>query len=253
MPDILLQLQSGGRLKDYIRAFEVAERSGFNGVEIDTRSLGPDYDRFYLLSLEHGLPIRSLMAQSPVSFYLFDDASDQEAIQEIKPDVVAFKTPRAPFLRWPVEKIFTDQVGKYIENFGKSRIGVENAYERYSGILKPLFNVKGLRDFIYEHDVSAIFDVSDCAASGMDILLSLDMLMPRIKNIHFSDYGGQSSRGHRFPGFGLLPLGTLLSRLKEYRYNGLITLEVDPGELPIDDGEHVTLFGEIIRFIKSYF
>lgn len=253
MPDVLLQMRPGGRFKDYKRAFDIAERSGFDGVETDARSIGSDTERMQLLSLEHGLPIKSILAQSPLYFYLFDYSTDHEVIEEIKPDVVVFKTPRASLLRWPLKKLFSDQIQKYVEQFGNNRIAVENTQQKGTGLSKPLFNIKGLRDFVYEHDISVNFDVSDCAASGMDILLSCDMLIPRIKNIHFSDYGGHVSKGHIFPGFGLLPLGMLLSRLREYKYNGLITLEVDPRDMPYDSEDHITLYSEIIGFIKSYF
>jgi sugar phosphate isomerase/epimerase len=87
----------------------------------------------------------------------------------------------------------------------------------------------------------------------MDILLSCDMLIPRIKNVHFSDYGGQTVMGHLPPGKGLLPLGMLLSRLNEYRYQGLITLEVEHDEPYFDADDNLLLYTEIVGFIKSYF
>lgn len=253
MPDVLFQLRPGGRFKEYIRAFDIAERSGFDGIETDIRSMGTDHERMHLLSLEHGLPIRSLLAQSPLYYYLFDSATDQEVIEEIMPDIVVFKTPKASLLRWPLKKIFVDQITKYGKKFGNHKIAVENTQHVNSAISKPLFNIKSLRDFVYEHDVSVNLDISECAASGMDILLSCDMLIPRIKNVHFSDYGGHASKSHIFPGFGLLPLGMFLSRLKEYKYKGLITLEVDSREMPYDDDDHIMLYSEIIGFIKSYF
>jgi sugar phosphate isomerase/epimerase len=79
------------------------------------------------------------------------------------------------------------------------------------------------------------------------------MLIPRIKNVHFSDYGGQTAMGHLIPGRGLLPLGMLLSRLNEYHYNGLITLEIDQEEPVFDLDDHLLLYSEIVGFIKSYF
>ncbi|CAJ36010.1 sugar phosphate isomerase/epimerase family protein [Methanocella arvoryzae] len=252
MPEVLLQLRPGGRFKDYIRAFDIAERSGFDGVEIESRAMGSDPERMNLLALEHGLPIKSVIAQDPLSYYLLDNTSDYEVIEEVDPEIVVFKTPSASVLSWPLRKIFSEQVRRYVEKLGKQKIAIENTYKT-AVLSKPIFNIKGLRDFVYEHDLSVNFDVSDCAASGMDILLSCDMLIPRIKNVHFSDYGGQASRGHIFPGFGLLPLGMFLSRLREYKYKGPITLEVDPRDMPYDSEDHITLYNEIIGFIKSYF
>jgi sugar phosphate isomerase/epimerase len=81
------------------------------------------------------------------------------------------------------------------------------------------------------------------------------MLIPRIKNVHFSDYGGQTAAGHLVPGAGLLPLGMLLARLNEYRYEGLITLEVDENGDLFDQTNHdpLVLYSEIVGFIRSYF
>lgn len=253
MPEVLLQLRPGGRFKEYKQAFDLAESAGFDGVEAHISSIGSDYERMNLLSLEHGLPIRSLIAQSPIHYYLFDYSTDQEAIEEIKPDVIVFKTPRASLFKWPLKKLLEDQIRRYCEHFDKHHIAIENSERKGSVIKEPLFNIKELRDFAYEHDISINFDISDCAASGMDIMLSCDMLIPRIRNVHFSDYGGHVSRGHLLPGFGLLPLGMFLSRLREYKYNGLITLEVDTRDLPYDRDDHITIYSEIIGFIKSYF
>jgi sugar phosphate isomerase/epimerase len=253
MPEVLLQLRPGGRFKEFKKAFDIAERSGFDGVEADARSIGSDYERINLLALEHGLPIKSIIAQNPISYYLFDYSTDQEIVEEIKPEVVVFKTPRASLLKWPLKKLFEDQIRRYGEHFDKKLIAVENSERKNSVIREPLFNIKELRDFAYKHDVSINFDISDCAASGMDIILSCDMLIPRIRNVHFSDYGGHVSRGHLLPGFGLLPLGMFLSRLKEYKYNGLITLEVDTRDMFFNKDDYITLYSEIIGFIKSYF
>ncbi|HMK46640.1 MAG TPA: TIM barrel protein [Methanocella sp.] len=253
MPEVLLQLRPWGGFKGYKRAFDMAERAGFDGVEMDGSHIGPDCDRIQLLSLEHGLPIKSMIAQSPISYYLFDYTADHRAIEEVNPELLVFKVPKATVLGWPLKKLYIDQIKKYGEKFGRSKVAIENSCRSKMSIARPLFNLKRLRDLAYEHDISINFDVSDCAASGMDILLSCDMLIPRIRNIHFSDYGGHNTGGHIFPGFGLLPLGMLLSRLHEYKYDGLITLEIDQREMPYPEDDHVTLFSEMVGFIRSYF
>lgn len=251
MPDVCLQLRPGSRFKEYKHAFEMAERAGFDGVEIDSRALSHDHFKIEILSLEHGLPVKSVLAPGPVSFYLFDSEGDNDIIETLKPELIVLKTPVSFIGRWPLQKIFEDQIRHYKRTYGKELVAIENSCRK--SIRQPLVDIKGVRDFAYAHDVLINFDVSDCAASGMDIILSCDMLVPKIKNVHFSDYGGFSRKGHLLPGMGLLPLGLLLGRLHEYRYNGLITIELDNTNSLTSDEDNVTLYSEIVGFIKSFF
>lgn len=251
MPDVCLQLRPSKKIRGYGKLFDFAERCGFDGVELCAPPFSVDCERIGLLSLEHNLPVRSIIAPGPISTTGVLMHGKNYAMDELKADLLVIEVPRASLMSWPAYRIFRNTVLLFKETYGKDRVAVENSHPTH--FQRPVLDIKKLRDFCYAHDVSVNFDVSNCAASGMDILLSCDMLIPRIKNIHFSDYGGQTTRGHLLPGRGLLPLGMLLSRLNEYHYNGLITLEVvhdDPG---FDVDEHLLLYSEIVGFIKSYF
>ncbi|OPY28622.1 MAG: Xylose isomerase-like TIM barrel [Methanocella sp. PtaU1.Bin125] len=251
MPDVCLQLRPSAKVKEYARMFDFAERCGFDGVELCQPPFSIDYERLNLLSLEHNLPVRSIIAPSPMSTAGVLMHGKCYAMEHLEPDLMVIEVPRASLLDWPAQLLFRNNVLLFKESYGKEKIAVENS--RPTQFQHPVLNIKTLRDFCYTHDVFINFDVSNCAAAGMDILLSCDMLIPRIKNVHFSDYGGQTAAGHLAPGMGLLPLGMLLSRLNEYRYNGLITLEVDNAEpLSVDDDPQI-LYSEIVGFIKSYF
>ncbi len=251
MPDVCLQLRPSSKVKEYARMFDFAERCGFDGVELCQPPFSIDYERLSLLSLEHNLPIRSIIAPSPLSTTGFLMHGKCYAMDEIDPDIMVIEVPRASLLNWPAQKIFQNNVLLFKDTYGKEKITIENS--RPTQFQHPVLDIKRLRDFSYAHDVFISFDISSCAASGMDILLSCDMLIPRIRNIHFSDYGGQTVAGHLVPGTGLLPLGMLLSRLEEYRYNGLITLEVDHTVSGPEDEDPQILYSEIVGFIKSYF
>jgi sugar phosphate isomerase/epimerase len=251
MPDVCLQLRPSGKVKEYARMFDFAERCGFDGVELCQPPFSIDYERLNLLSLEHNLPVRSIIAPSPLSTTGVLMHGKCYAMEQLDPDIMVIEVPRASLLDWPAQMLFRNNVLLFKETYGKEKITIENS--RPTQFQHPVLDIKRLRDFSYAHDIFINFDVSSCAASGMDILLSIDMLIPRIKNIHFSDYGGQTAAGHLVPGMGLLPLGMLLSRLNEYRYNGLITLEVDQTEPLCEDDDPQILYTEIIGFIKSYF
>ena len=251
MPDVCLQLRPAGKLRHYAKMFDFAERCGFDGVELCTPPFSIDFERLNLLALERSLPVRSLIAPRPLSTTGVLMHGKCYAMDELNPDILVVEVPRASVLNWPALQVFKNMVLLFKDNYGKERVTVENG--RPGPFQRPVLDVKKVRDFCYAHDVYVNFDVASCAASGMDVLLSCDMLVPRIKNVHFSDYGGASSHGHLLPGMGLLPLGMLLARLNEYRYNGLITVEVDPGVSIPGQDDPVILYSEIVGFIRSYF
>lgn len=251
MPDICLQLRPSGKLKDYMKMFDFAERCGFDGVEIIRPPLDMDYERLHLLSLEHNMPIKSIISHSPLSPTGFMLNGKNYACEELNPELVVVEVPHASVLRMLAHRIFKNNIIQLKDAYGKEKIALENVSP--TALKQPILDIKKLRDFCYEHDVFVNFDISNCAASGMDVLLSCDMLIPRIKNVHFSDYGGHFGKGHLLPGMGLLPLGMLLSRLNEYRYNGLITVEVEQGYPEFGDEDPVILYSEIVGFIRSYF
>ncbi len=250
MPDVCLQLRPSKKLKKYDRMFDFAERCGFDGVELCAPPFSIDCKRLNLLSMEHSLPIRSIIAPGPMSTTGALMHGKSQAMDEIEPDLLVIEVPRASLVNWPAYHIFKNSVFLFGNTYGKERIVVENS--RPALLQHPVLDIKKLRDFCYANDVFVSFDVANCAASGMDILMSCDMLVPRMKNVHFSDYGGRTT-GHLAPGKGLLPLGMLLSRLNEHRYNGLITIEVDEEEHWCDLDDRLILYSEIVGFIKSYF
>jgi len=250
MPDVCLQLRPSSNIKGYAEMFDFAGRCGFDGVELCSPPFSMDYDRLNLLSIEHDMPVKSIIAPNPLSVTGALMHGKCYAMEELNPDIMVVEVPSASVLSWPALALFRNNVLLFKENYGNEKITVENGRPRQ--FQNPVLDIKKLRDFCYTHDVFVNFDVSSCAASGMDILLSLDMLIPRVKNVHFSDYGGQSAADHLMPGMGLLPLGMLLSRLNEYRYDGLITLEVNTGE-SLSGHDPVVLYSEIVGFIKSYF
>lgn len=251
MPDVCLQMRPSGKLREYAKLFGFAERCCFDGVEVCCPPMNLDYERLHLLSLEHDQPIRSVIMPGPLSPAGLLMNGKSYAYEQLDPDLLVVEVPRIAMLNWPAFRLFKNSVLLFRQTYGKEKVTVENSSP--TQFQHPVLDLKGIRDFAYEHDIFINFDLSNCAASGMDILLSCDMLIPRIRNVHFSDYGGQALQGHLLPGRGLLPLGMLLSRLAEYRYDGLITLEVDQGISDTEGEDPVVLYSEIVGFIKSYF
>jgi sugar phosphate isomerase/epimerase len=92
-----------------------------------------------------------------------------------------------------------------------------------------------------EWNLKTTLDTSHVASLGWNMLDDAVRLLPTTDNIHLSDsgtrhfrYGLLNSlvRDHQPPGDGILPLDRFLRRLREKKYDGLITLEISPFRVP---------------------
>ncbi|WP_174591762.1 sugar phosphate isomerase/epimerase family protein [Methanocella conradii] len=257
MPEILLQvcLDSPKKVDE---AFDIAERSGYDGIELDCSTLNVDLDTLFIRSVDYNLPIRSIVAPTltfrrPLRYLLHGDVEAHSAIHIFKPRSIIFKVPNSPFLRDVSCFLFRDRLNYFKGLYGGSFICIENGAPSGSLKVPPVMDIKRVRDLAYDMDVFINFDVANCAASGFDILQAYDMLAPRVKGVHISDHRSPGS-SHLVPGDGHLPLGALLSRMKSYRYNGTFSIELDQHELiGRDSGDLMVLYRELIGYVKSYF
>lgn len=256
MPEVLLQVsyRNSKRLKDI---FRIAELSGFDGIELDSTGIDHDIDNLYLLSIDHNMPIRNIIApritaDRPFYYFLNGDFKLHALLNTFIPRIIIFNVPKSPFIRGLPLLLFRNRVLYFKEKYGNDIISIENNAPSRLSFFKPVMGIKGIRDFAYQHDIFINFDSSNCAASGRDILQAYDMLAPRVKNVHLGDY--VSGRGHLIPGTGKLPLGMLMTKMKDFRYTGTITLELNPAEtIGNNDGDTIALYRELIGYIRSYF
>ena len=95
-----------------------------------------------------------------------------------------------------------------------------------------LNNYTDLVEFGVRKNLYFTFDTTHCATFGIDVIAAFLTVFRtgRLKNVHISDYG--NSRSHLLLGSGELPVAKLLSTMMRLGYDGMITLEVSPGELP---------------------
>jgi len=258
MPEVLLQvrLQNHKKIEE---VFEIAERSGYDGIELDCSGLGAGLDSIYLRSVDYNVPIKSLLApvltfRRPVHYLLHGDIATHSAFHLFKPQRIVFRLPNAPLMRDLSCYLFKDRLQYFKSLYGGDVLSIENGAPSGSLKVPPIMDVKKVRDLAYELDVFINFDIANCAASGRDILQTYDMLAPRVKSVHISDHGGNTKESHLVPGNGLLPLGMLLSKMKAYKYNGTFTLELDQQETArIDNGDLMVLYKELIGYVKSHF
>jgi sugar phosphate isomerase/epimerase len=257
MPEILLQVRLDSP-KKVDEVFDLAERSGYDGIELDCSALSVDLDTLFIRSVDYNMPVRSIVAPTitfrrPLHFLLHGDIEAHSAIHTFKPRSIIFKVPNSPFLRDVSCFLFRDRLNYFKGLYGGSFICIENGAPSGSLRVPPVMDIKQVRDIAYDMDVFINFDVANCAASGYDILQAYDMLAPRVKGVHISDHKSPGS-SHLVPGDGLLPLGALLSKMRANRYNGSFTIELDGQEVAgKDSGDLMVLYRELIGYVKSYF
>ncbi len=95
-----------------------------------------------------------------------------------------------------------------------------------------LNDINDLIDFGVAHNLYFTFDTTHLATFGNDIIAPFIKVLRtgRLKNIHLSDHGDH--RSHLFLGRGELPIAKLLNTARRLGYDGMITYEVSPRELP---------------------
>lgn len=132
-----------------------------------------------------------------------------------------------------------DEVTKILAGSGV-RLAIENR-----GTVHPqprmdfLDKIQNLYRICEEWNLDITFDTSHAASFGLNIVSALDVVGPRLANIHFSDRREEPpaiasslmnslTREHQLPGAGALPLATFVQRLRAKSYQGVLTLELSP-------------------------
>ncbi len=105
--------------------------------------------------------------------------------------------------------------------------------------------------FIEKHNLYMTFDTTHLGSHNPNFLGGFKQFYQtgRIRNIHFSDYG--HGREHLFPGRGLLPLTRFLYLLKHLCYQGPITVELSPVELPPTTENIITSLTDLLGYLRE--
>jgi sugar phosphate isomerase/epimerase len=105
--------------------------------------------------------------------------------------------------------------------------------------------------FIEKHNLFMTFDTTHLGSHNPNFLGGFQQFYQtgRIRNIHFSDYG--HGREHLFPGRGLLPLTRFLYLLKHLQYQGPITVELSPVELPPTTDTIITSLTDLLGYLRE--
>jgi len=115
-----------------------------------------------------------------------------------------------------------------------------------------LNDINDLIAFGEEHNLYFTFDTTHLASFGIDIIAPFIKVFKtgRLRNIHLSDSSDHES--HLFLGRGELPVARFLNTVRRLGYDGMITFEVSPGELPKTRGWLVKLIEYQLRLIRLH-
>jgi sugar phosphate isomerase/epimerase len=102
---------------------------------------------------------------------------------------------------------------------------------------------------------SLVFDTSHFAISHNDIFPAWERLRPLVKHIHLSNNYLKGFDDHELPHQGNLPLDRFLARIASDGFDGIVTLELNPGSLGAKTSrqEVVTRLAISLEFCRTHF
>jgi sugar phosphate isomerase/epimerase len=242
-------------------AFHIAKGTGYDGMEvIIPKTLEQDDGGPRLLrDLQEIAPICVLHAP----FHPIPGWGDRitalmktvELAESLSVPMVTFHPPKwlgleIKFWRWMYTvRDFQRELGR-----GKVTIAMENMPYRGRLVRFAPYILRRTREIVHFVEKRTLYFTFDCAHMGTTNRPFAGNFLrlfktKRVKNIHFSDY--RRRREHLLPGHGALPLEGLLQYLKKSGYDGMITLETIPQELPADEAGMKKTLEEVALHIKD--
>ncbi len=240
--------------------FKIAAECGYDGVELIINTLFESRDPYKIIGdLLKICPIESIHAPF---FKLHKWGHSGSALLRCITLARDFKIPLVNFhppLWFPPEFGFWRwfyQIEDYQALVDNSQVIVTLENMPYVGN-RIRFNPNILKksedmlNFMKKHNLFMTFDTTHIGSHNPNFLGEFQLLLAsgRIKNIHFSDYGHK--REHLFPGRGILPLTRFLYLLKEGDYEGAVTLELSPAELPQKRDMIIGRLTEVNRYLRK--
>lgn len=138
---------------------------------------------------------------------------------------------------------------------GEMALTIENMPRAGKHLMLTSYFLNELDDlmaFGIAHNLYFTFDTTHLATFNTDIVASFIKIFRtgRVKNVHLSDFGNHES--HLFLGRGELPIVKLLNTMYRLGYEGAITFEVSPRELPKTRSWIVKLIEYQLAFLKLH-
>lgn len=212
-------------------AFDLAQRLGYDGVEIMvwTDPVTQEAGALKALSELHQMPIGAIHAPTLLlaqRLWGWEPWGKIERALDLAAEVDAGCVVVHPPFRWQkgYAEGFVEGVAERQAKWGVA-IAVENMFPWRSGVNAMQAYLPGPdpRDFPYG-DVT--LDISHAATAGTDALELAQDLAGRIRHVHLGDSFGSFKDEHLVPGRGAQKCAEVLDFLVETDYDGVVSLEV---------------------------
>lgn len=261
--------------RSFSDAAHLAQAAGADGLEVllnrHLLAVGPDLARE--TAAECGVPIHSVHPPLRLIHHAGDAHADVIAAAEYAAAIpgcriLVMHTVGGAGLHTQTGRAFLDTVNAASDILAPStaRLTLENR-STVQPQPKPDFldRLLNLYRVCEEWDLGITFDTAHAAAYGLHVVTALDVVLPRLKNIHLSDRRedpptitspllSELTREHQMPGEGALPLSPMLRRLRAKGYTGTITLELSPLAVKSWNSHHaLTRLTKAVAFVRERF
>ncbi len=230
------------------RAFELAKTAEMDGIEVVIRHNEFDTqnaDYLNRLSKRHNLPIIALSTSIEMSVEKANrviSLAEQIGVSLVTltpPDIFDFN-----YKKWVKKEMST------LRRKRKVKIALVNPpVKTMLGIIpkyafNDIFELKQLDDLA--------FDTSNAVGRTEPLLEIYNTLKPNIRHIHLSN--SKHEQSHTLLSSGIVPLESFLTRLARDRFEGALTLKLDPSALGVGKDEKVlTNLEDCKKFVAKYF
>ena len=256
VPDALITLSTASVYPEKTpRAFELAARLGYDGVEVMVTAEpgSQDIDTLRRLSDHHQVPITSVHAPCLLltqRVWGRDPWGKLQRSKETAEKLGATVVVVHPPFRWQREYARTFEEGlARMQEETDVVFAVENMFPLQAkgvevGMYCPHWDPTG-------QDYPAVtLDVSHAALSGSDTLVMASLLGDRLAHVHLADGTGITNRDeHLVPGRGNQPCVPLLEQLATRSYRGHIVVEINTRRA-IGRKQRITDLAEALAFTR---
>lgn len=231
------------------RVFELAQAAGFDGVDLAVNH--SNYDTFnteYIKSLskKYSLPVHSISAPD-------DSSADQikhvvKMAKELKSKVVILQAPKitnvklAGFLKKEIPKLREKEF---------LSIALENAPAGTFLFLFPERAMSGSTDLKKFKHIS--MDTARIGEKNTDLMRAYSSFKKYLVHVHLSNV--HKGKKYSMPDEGIMPLESFLTKLKQEKYPGAISLKVFPSHLKAgeDDEKVLDELAKAKKFLDKYY
>lgn len=236
-------------------AFDLAERLGYDGIEVMvwTDPVTQEPGALNALAALHGIPVGAVHAPTLLlsqRLWGWSPWGKVDRAIQLAVEVGAGSVVLHPPFRWQREYAvgFVEGVAEREAATGMT-LAVENMFPWRARNSEMQAYLPGWdpRDFPYAH---VTLDLSHAATAGLDSLELWDDLGPRVAHVHLGDGSGSYKDEHLVPGRGNQPCDRLLARLTESGYPGSVGVEVSTRKLTPDQRE--ADLAEALRFARRH-